>query len=172
MKAILFIALLLAAGCSRREGTVYAFPAGHEAACQEALAYARDCIAGKGEKVRERATKLTVTGRKGEKRFPDGWGWRSAEWDGAWVLGLTRNLGGGRYQIEVVLPASGNVLRHEMGHFWRMSNAGDASHSAKFSSCFWNWSPASLGGVAGKTTGDGGRRCQVRGNTHVLFAEE
>lgn len=90
---------------------------------------------------------VRVVLHKGERLFsiPSGpaWGWRSAEWNNAYVCGLYGH--GNPATIEVGCnPVSGDqvnwgVVKHEFGHYYLVENLGIYSHPANLRASFVNW---------------------------------
>lgn len=109
-------------------------------------AAAKECIESKGLNLKDRASSFEIVKVLGEKRFGNqGWGWRSPEWNNAWVLGLTYGYGSGHYTIKVgcnpntQLEVNPETVKHEFGHYWLLSNYGLYNHDTRVSQCFDGW---------------------------------
>lgn len=139
----LILTVLFLTSCATT--TKYKFPSDIKGVCEGNLNQAKNCIQSKNTKLEFKAEELKVIKVPGEKKFASGWGWRSPEWNGMWVLGLTYDRGGGKYEIKIGCNPTTQqdiaqpALLHEFGHFWLMSNRNDGSHNGLYSSCFWNW---------------------------------
>lgn len=105
----------------------------------------KQCIESKGITLKDKASGFQVIKVPGEKKFSSGWGWKSPEWNGMWVLGLTYGSGSGYFTIKVgcdpntMQDVRPQVVKHEFGHFWLVSNYSIDNHDNRFSSCFFNW---------------------------------
>lgn len=136
----------------------YHYPPDIKEMCYRERDSARRCLESKGDAYKEQAS-VALAKHPGEKKFgSQGWGWRLPELKGKWVLGVCRKTRG-TYQIEVGSnPKDGSevnstVVKHEHGHFWRMSNYGDGSHNHAYSSCFFNWNDPRVKVMEVKTRG-------------------
>jgi len=140
MIKFVILVLLLAVSC-RDKDLKFNFPEDIKYQCDVGFNSAKTCIESKGISL-ERLKGLTVVKHPGEKYFGvgQGWGWKSPEWKGMYVLGLCWGT-----RIEVGSnPVTGgqveqNVINHEMGHYWLMTNHNINKHIASVASCFHNW---------------------------------
>lgn len=104
---------------------------------------AKQCIESKGVKVREPFA-VNIEKVKGEKNIYGFWCWKSPEWNGAWVTGLTYKRPN-YYLIKVGAnpKTEGDVkystLVHEFGHVFLMYNFNEYGHNIKYKNCFENW---------------------------------
>jgi hypothetical protein len=144
-KILLALTSLLIIGCSTTPK--YKFPEDIKYSCGYQKAMAITCIQNKGTMLNtDRLEYVEVYKVKGEKKFTHGWGWRSPEWNGMWVLGLCQGFNNDKsFIIKVGVNPQNNTdvssvaLRHEFGHMWLMNNFRDHSHNSKYRDCFVNW---------------------------------
>lgn len=142
---ILSFLLLATLSCTSPKSIKYNFPNNISTIAHTKKDVSKNCIQSKGYKLIEKHKSLTIIVRNGEKKFNSGWGWKSPEWNGMWVLGLTHTDNNGNYKIEIATnpnnpnEISESALEHEFGHFWLMSNFNDISHNPIYKNCFWNW---------------------------------
>jgi len=153
--AVLLVCALLA-GCAspRHSFSVngdfeFDFPDDIEELCQKATAESKAHIEDCGTSLQVKAG-LTVTKVKGEKKFGDKWGWQAPEWPGIYVAGLCY----GKLIKIACHPDTGQevnyeVLHHENGHYWLITNLGVSMHPAKYDKHFnWSWIDKRLSGTA------------------------
>jgi hypothetical protein len=148
-KTLLVLAGLLIVGCSTTPK--YKFPSDIKSISHGEMNSAKACIESKGTKLNtDRLEYVEVYKVKGEKKFTHGWGWRSPEWNGMWVLGLCQGLNSDKSFIIKVganPQTNGDVsaiaLKHEFGHMWLMNNFRDYTHNGKYRTCFVNWNEVS-----------------------------
>jgi hypothetical protein len=144
---LIFLAML-SIGCSSTKDpkTRFVFPTHLKERAHGQMNAAKACIESKGSPLStEKLKHVEVYLQKGEKKFTHGWGWRSPEWNGMWVLGLCTKGANGIYIIKIgynpdnPYDTSDIALHHEFGHMWLMHNYNDWSHNNKYSTCFHNW---------------------------------
>jgi len=140
MLKVLLVVLLIIVSCNDKDPE-FKFPEDIKHMCDVGFNGAKQCIEAKGIKLK-RLQGLTVAKHPGEKYFGvgQGWGWKSVKWEGMYVLGLCWGT-----RIEVGSnPTTGgqveqNVVNHEMGHYWLMTNHNINKHIPEVASCFHNW---------------------------------
>lgn len=145
LKYFILLFVVVLNGCLFSRGTEYNFPRDIRHMAQNEMKSAKRCIESQGLSLSERADKLTVRKIPGQRKFREGWGWRAPEFNNTWVLGLAWEHRNGTYTIDVGcnphtgLEVSPETLRHEMGHFWLMSNHRIYNHDHRFRNCFAGW---------------------------------
>lgn len=136
--------LFIATGCSSTS-TKYNFQQDIRLHSHHEKQNAKECIQSKGYSLKEKAKVLRVESVAGQRKFNEGWAWKEPVLGDIWVLGLCWNKGNGQYLVQVGANPNNSkdislpILRHEMGHFWLMSNHNIHHHDSTFSSCFINW---------------------------------
>lgn len=143
----LFLLLILNVGCASifPQKTKYRFPDDIRSLCYGELNAAKECIESTGTRLKAVAPELRVVKVDGERRFSEGWAWRAPSLNNIWVLGLTTEYSNGRFVIQIAVnpttkgDISVSTLRHEMGHFWIMSNHKDYTHNPRYRMCFDRW---------------------------------
>ena len=122
----------------------YNFPSDIAAQCHGAKNNAKACIISVGTPL-PKEEGCVVQKVAGEKKFPEGWGWRHGS---IWALGLYRN---GIIQIGVHPQTGGEssppIIEHEFGHHWLASNGHGMGHDPMYTSCFvvWDYMSTTLG---------------------------
>jgi hypothetical protein len=148
MRFLFLLLMCLSFGCStfKDPKTKFVIPDHIKNRAFGEINSSKGCIESKGISVSDKNLKyVQVYLQKGEKKFTHGWGWRSPEWNGMWVLGLCIKASEGKYIVKVGYnpnnphDVSDIALKHEFGHLWLMHNFNDWSHNKMFSNCFVNW---------------------------------
>ena len=130
MKLLILLTILLL-GCDK--DLKFEFPDDIKQMCDIGFNTAKTCIESKGTPL-ERKKGVKVVKRAGERYFGagNGWGWKSSELMDMWVIEVGSNpVTGGDVEQ--------NVLTHEMGHYFLISNHGMYKHDPLYKSCFHNW---------------------------------
>lgn len=135
------IICILSVGCVSNR---YHYPKDIRSECIYSVEKARRCIEHAGVSLRRPPEPYYIYKIPGEKKFSDGWGWRSPELGGKWVLGQTGRYNG-VYITQIGCDPDNEkdinieVLIHEAGHYWLLSNYKDGTHNEKFKHCFYRW---------------------------------
>lgn len=124
-------------------GVNFNYPSEVSSMCYGAKNDAKAAIQSVGKSLKEKKSlKLVIV--PGEKLFSGYWGFWSTEWN-QYVLGLCYS--GDTLTIKVASdPRNGtinyDVVKHEHGHYWLMSNFNDYSHNPIYAKLFFNWRDA------------------------------
>ena len=128
---------LFAAGCFS-SSIEREFPKEIEGTCWHALNESKKGIESVGTTLNPEWDLKVVT-VKGEKEYSAGWAWDDPQL--GWIYGY---CSGGFIQIAANPNNSAdinyNVLFHECGHYWLISNYGIRNHPAQYDPIFsWSW---------------------------------
>jgi len=144
---LLVLAAACVAGCVT--GHNFSFPSDISPMCYGERNAAHDCIVSLGVDLKTKDG-CTLARHPGERKFGSMWCWQSPEWQGMWVGGL---CWGTRIEVGCHPQTGGEIMtevvRHEFGHYWLITNYSDYRHDAKYSTCFYNWCDPRLPLVTG-----------------------
>lgn len=115
------------------------FPKDIESLCWHALNESEKGIESCGTPLKA-THNLRVIKVTGQKKFNNGWAWQEPLLENMWIYGLFQNN-----QIKIASDpetsaVNYNVLFHECGHYWLVTNYHIYDHPAKYDSVFnWSW---------------------------------
>jgi hypothetical protein len=147
--SIILLALLCSSCTLLPKRTSFEFPQDLSGMARHEMNQAKTCIESKGLKLNHTARRLTVQKVPGQRKFREGWAWQEPTLNNVWVLGLCWDRGSS-YLIQVganpnnMAEVSPQIMKHEMGHYWLMSNYRIYTHDRRFHSCFVNWVDAQV----------------------------
>jgi len=133
---------LISDGRGSKKPPQFDYPADMAADANSQREAARACIESKGFALKiNKRIKIEKIG--GEKKFGSAWCWREPTFNNQWICGIAYNSNPALLKIGVnpqnKKEWNKDVLKHEHGHYWLMSNYNMMGHDPKFKSCFTEW---------------------------------